>query len=67
MGDYDHILSKYNLFSFAVVREIQKIRLCQTVIFAKKNLESSELTNKKHEKPTLHSLIADSVLEMCKR
>ena len=29
-----------------------------------KNLESAELTNKKHGKPTLHSLIANHVLQM---
>ena len=29
-----------------------------------KNLESTECSNKKHEKPTLHSLIANHVLEM---
>ena len=47
-----------------VVGEIRKIRICQTVIFAKKNLVSVEFTNKNHGKPTLHSLIAQHVLEM---
>ena len=37
--------------------------LLQTVILHK-NLESTEFTNKKHGKPTLHSLIAKHVLEM---
>ena len=32
--------------------------------FLHKNLESAEFTNKKHGKPTLHSLIANHVLEM---
>ena len=40
-----------------------KIRLCQTVILHK-NLKNAEFTNKKHKKPTLHSLIANHVLEM---
>ena len=40
-----------------VVGEIWKIRLFLTVIWYK-NLESAEVTNKKHEKPTLHSMIA---------
>ena len=44
----------------SVVGEIGKIRLCQRVIFVK----SAKLTNKKHRKPTLHSLIAKHVLEM---
>ena len=63
MGRHDHILSKYDLFFMFVVGEIRKIRLCQTVIFAKDH-ESAEFTNKKHGKPTLHSLIARHVLEM---
>ena len=48
---------------YFVVGEILKIRLCQTVIFAK-NHESAEFTYKEHGKPTLHSLIAKHVLEM---
>ena len=32
--------------------------------FLHKNLESAEFTDKKHRKPTLHSLIANHVLEM---
>ena len=56
-------LSKYDLFFMFVVREIQKIRLFQTVIFLK-NLEHAEPTNKNHGKPTPHSLIANHVLEM---
>ena len=63
MGVYDHSLSKYDLFFMFVVGEIRKIRLFLTVSFAK-NLESAELTNNKNGKPTLHSPIADHVLEM---
>ena len=37
--------------------------LCKTVILHK-ILESAEFTNNKHGKPTLHSLIANHVLEM---
>ena len=50
-------------FFMFVVGEILKIRLCQTVIFARTH-ESAEFTNKKQGKPTLHSLIAKHVLEM---
>ena len=32
--------------------------------FLRDNLESAEFTNKKHGKPTLHSLITNHVLEM---
>ena len=32
--------------------------------FLHKNLESAEFINNKHRKPTLHSLIANHVLEM---
>ena len=32
--------------------------------FLHKNIESAEFTNKKNEKPTLHSLIANHVLEV---
>ena len=32
--------------------------------FLHKNLESVEFVNKKHGKPTLHSLIANHVVEM---
>ena len=32
--------------------------------FLHENLESAEFTNKKHGKPTLHSLIVSYVLEM---
>ena len=46
-----------------VVGEIRNIRLFQTVISAK-NFESANFVNKKHEKPTLLSLIAKHVLEM---
>ena len=37
MGGHDHILPKYDLFFMFVVGEIRKIRLCQTVIFAKRS------------------------------
>ena len=42
-----------------------KKQACKTVILHK-NLESAEFTNKKHGKPTLHSLlyIANHVLQM---
>ena len=63
MGGYDHILSKYYLFLTFPVGKICKIRLCKTV-FLHKNLENAEFTNKKHGKPTLHSLIAKHVLEI---
>ena len=48
----------------SVVREVRKIRLCQTIIFAKKNHEGAKFTNKKHEKSTLRSLKAKHLLEM---
>ena len=32
--------------------------------FLHKNLDNAEFTNKKHEKPTLHSVTANHVLEM---
>ena len=63
MGGYDHNLSKYDLFFMFVVREIKKIRICQTVILHK-NLESAEFTNKKHGKLILHSLKANHILEI---
>ena len=64
MGGYDHTLPRYDLFAMFEVGKIRKIRLYQAVIFAKKNPESAEFTNKKHGKPTLHFLIAKHVLEM---
>ena len=50
-------------FFMFIVPQIWKIKLCQTVILHG-NLESAEFTNKKHGKPTLHSLIANHVLEI---
>ena len=63
MGGYDHILSKYGRFLTFPVGEIWKIGLCKTVTL-RKNLQNAEFTYIKHGKPTLHSLIANHVLEM---
>ena len=63
MEGYDHILPKYDLFFMSVIGEIPKIRLFQTVVFAK-NLESAIFTNEKQGRPTLHSLTPKHVLAM---
>ena len=41
-----------------------KNQTLQNSHLAQKNLESAEFTNKKHGKPTLHSMIANHVLEV---
>ena len=57
---YSVLIYLFLTFSFG---EQWKVRLCQTAIFFQ-NLESAEYTNKKYEKPTLHSLIADHMRKM---
>ena len=61
MGEYDHILSKYDLF-LCLQQEKTKNPAFPSSHF--KNLESSEFTNKKYRKTTIHSLIANHVLKM---
>ena len=63
MGGYDHILSKYHLRLTLPAGEIGKFRLCKTVILHK-NLESAEFTYNRTVTSTLHSLIANHVLEI---
>ena len=53
------------IFCMFVVGEInKKTGFAKQLFLQKKNHESAEFTNKKHGKPTLHSLIAKHALEM---
>ena len=63
ISKWEDILSKYDLFLMFVVGQILKIGFTKQS-FLHKNLVSAEFTNKEHGKPTLHSLIANHVLEM---
>ena len=63
MGGYHHILSKYDLFLCLQLEKYEKSGFPKQ-LFLQESLESAEVTNKKHWKPTLYSLIAKHVLEM---
>ena len=54
MDEYDHILSKYDLFFMFVVEKYEKSGFSKQS-FLQKSLESAKFT-------TLHSLIAEHVL-----
>ena len=60
MGGHDHILPNIYVCSWRNTKN-QALPNSQ---FCKKNHGSAEFTNKKHGKPTLHSLIAKHVLEI---
>ena len=61
MGEYDHILSKSDLFFTFPAGEYERSGFA---VILHKNLESAEFTYSKHGKLTLHSLTANRVLEM---